>query len=54
VIWEIFPPIEQDMKENDDDDEVWVLRVAPRHTEEKKKFYGTIRDMVTSSSYQIS
>jgi len=28
-----------------------VLRVAPSQPEEKKKYHGTIRDMITASSY---
>ena len=34
--------------------EVWVLRVAPSQPEEKKKYHGTIRDMITASSYMLS
>ncbi len=35
--------------------EVWVqMRVAPRQPEEKKKYYGIIRDMITASSNIIS
>ena len=32
----------------------WVLRVAPRQPEEKNKYHGTIRNMVTAASHIIS
>ena len=46
MISEILPPIEQDRKEYDDDDDgVWVLRVAPRHTED---------DIIITSNFFIT
>jgi hypothetical protein len=34
--------------------EVWVLRVAPRQREEKKKHHGTLRDTIPASSRVLS
>ena len=34
--------------------EVWVLRVAPRQREEKKKHHGTLRDTIAASSRVLS
>ena len=33
--------------------EMWVLRVAPRQPEDKKKYHGTIRDMIPASSFVL-